>query len=174
MQMASDIVRVGSSIGFAGNPADARAGFRELTMQTEVQLMKKRSNLKRLAAVAAIIGCQSSGVWAQNTPLTDDQVQALLQRVAQLEQQVKELQQKQPTLIATNGAFSGGLVTTSTGTNASAPPTISLGANGLIARSADSNFTMIAHGYAQVDERNYFGQKTTPDTLLLRRVRPIL
>jgi phosphate-selective porin OprO/OprP len=54
-------------------------------------------------------------------------------------------------------------------------PTVSLGANGLIVRSADSNFLMNVHGYIQVDGRAYLGdQDSVNDTLLLRRVRPIL
>jgi phosphate-selective porin OprO and OprP len=54
-------------------------------------------------------------------------------------------------------------------------PTVSLGANGLVVRSADSNFVMNVHGYAQVDGRFYPGDRNTVnDTFLLRRVRPII
>jgi phosphate-selective porin OprO/OprP len=54
-------------------------------------------------------------------------------------------------------------------------PTVSLGANGLIVRSADTNFLMNLHGYAQVDGRFYRNEHNPAnDTFLLRRVRPIL
>jgi phosphate-selective porin OprO/OprP len=54
-------------------------------------------------------------------------------------------------------------------------PTVSLGANGLIVRSSDSNFLMNVHGYVQADGRFYIeDQKTANDTFLLRRVRPII
>jgi len=54
-------------------------------------------------------------------------------------------------------------------------PTVSLGLNGLVVRSANSNFTMNLHGYVQADSRFYV-QDHNPanDTFLLRRVRPIL
>jgi phosphate-selective porin OprO/OprP len=54
-------------------------------------------------------------------------------------------------------------------------PTVSLGLNGLVVRSADSNFVMNVHGYIQADARFYFGDNNpAKDTFLLRRVRPIL
>jgi len=54
-------------------------------------------------------------------------------------------------------------------------PTVSLGLNGLVVRSADSNFVMNLHGYVQADARFYFGDNNPAnDTFLLRRVRPIL
>jgi len=54
-------------------------------------------------------------------------------------------------------------------------PAVSLGLNGLTVRSADSNFLMNVHGYAQADARFYL-QDHNPanDTFLLRRVRPII
>src|SRR5579862_8135885 len=39
-----------------------------------------------------------------------------------------------------------------------AAPTVSLGLNGLVVRSADSNFLMNVHGYAQADGRFYMNQ----------------
>jgi phosphate-selective porin OprO and OprP len=53
--------------------------------------------------------------------------------------------------------------------------TASLGANGLMVRSADSNFVMNVHGYVQADARYYLGDHSLAnDTLLLRRVRPVI
>jgi phosphate-selective porin OprO/OprP len=54
-------------------------------------------------------------------------------------------------------------------------PTVSLGLNGLVIRSADTNFLMNLHGYLQADARYYLNdQSPAKDTFLLRRVRPIL
>ena len=56
-----------------------------------------------------------------------------------------------------------------------ARPTITLGNNGLVVRSADSNFLMNIHGYMQADARFYLEDNTPAnDTFLLRRVRPII
>ncbi len=90
------------------------------------------------------------------------QIQILIQRINELEQKVKVLETSRE----------AGKETDREKTNV--PPTVSLGANGLIVRSQDSNFVMIAHGYVQADARFYLGDKTTPDTFLLRRVRPII
>jgi phosphate-selective porin OprO/OprP len=52
---------------------------------------------------------------------------------------------------------------------------VSLGDNGLVVRSGDSNFVMNVHGYIQADGRFYpYDQHTANDTFLLRRVRPII
>lgn len=53
-------------------------------------------------------------------------------------------------------------------------PTVSLGANGLMIQSLDSNFVAYIHGYIQVNGRFYPGDvNAANDTFLLRRVRPI-
>jgi phosphate-selective porin OprO/OprP len=52
---------------------------------------------------------------------------------------------------------------------------VSLGLNGLVVRSADSNFLMNVHGYVQADARFYLNDNNPAnDTFLLRRVRPII
>ena len=54
-------------------------------------------------------------------------------------------------------------------------PTVSLGSNGLVVRSGDSNFLMNIHGYVQADGRFYVNDHNVAnDTFLLRRVRPII
>src|SRR5258708_4319939 len=54
-------------------------------------------------------------------------------------------------------------------------PTVSLGANGLVVRSGDSNFLMNIHGYMQADARFYLNEHHPAyDTFLLRRIRPII
>jgi phosphate-selective porin OprO and OprP len=126
--------------------------------------MKKRysTRLVRLAAIATLVGSQSYGFYGHAAQLSDEDIQALIKKVNDLEQQVKVLQRDRE-------------VDQDTATDkAKQTPTVSLGVNGLTVQSADSNFTMIAHGYVQADDRTYFGEKTVPDTFLLRRVRPII
>lgn len=84
------------------------------------------------------------------------------QRLDALDQQVKLLERKREvdTEVASETAKS--------------LPTVSLGQNGLVVRSGDSNFLMNIHGYVQADARFYVnGNSPANDTFLLRRVRPI-
>ena len=55
-------------------------------------------------------------------------------------------------------------------------PKLSLGANGFILSSADSNFVAQLHGWVQADSRTFFqdGGNNGNDGFLLRRARPIL
>jgi phosphate-selective porin OprO/OprP len=103
-----------------------------------------------------------AGSTAQAQTATNIDVPALLQRLDELEQKVKVLERKRE------------LDVDATAEKAKVTPTVSLGANGLQVRSADSNFTMNVRGYLQVDGRFYTSEKTVNDTLLLRRVRPIV
>ena len=96
--------------------------------------------------------------------LSEEQVQALIQRVNELEQKVKILER--------NKEVKEEIDTEKSKTQ----PTVSIGVGGLQVRSGDSNFVMNVHGYAQADGRFYFGHKApgTSDNFLLRRVRPII
>jgi phosphate-selective porin OprO and OprP len=125
--------------------------------------MKKHysNQINRWVAAAALIGAQFYGAASHGAPLSDADVQALIQKVNDLEQQVKALQRDREVDQETAAD------------TAKTTPTVSIGANGLIVRSADTNFVMDIHGYAQVDDRSYLGEKSVPDTLLLRRIRPI-
>ncbi|HEX3798400.1 MAG TPA: porin [Verrucomicrobiae bacterium] len=116
----------------------------------------------RLAVVTAITGLQLGAAALHGATLSDEDVQALVKRVNELEQQVKILQRNREVDqdVATDKAKESAMV--------------SLGTTGLVVKSGDSNFTMIAHGYVQADARNYIGSKATPDEFLLRRVRPIV
>ncbi len=125
-------------------------------------MKKYLPNPHRLAVVAALIGTQFGGATSHAAPLSDEDAQALIRRINELEQEVKILQRNREVDADTAKE------------KAKDTATISLGATGLVARSADSNFTMIVHGYVQADDRTYFGNKSTPDTFLLRRVRPIV
>ncbi|MDB6020640.1 MAG: Phosphate-selective porin, partial [Pedosphaera sp.] len=115
-----------------------------------------------LATTATLIGAQFYTSTIHAAPLSDEDAQALIRRVNELEQQVKVLERDREVDQETAT------------TKAKETPTVSLGAYGLMVRSGDSNFTMNAYGYAQADYRAYLGQKTVPDTFLLRRVRPII
>ena len=122
--------------------------------------------LSQWVATAAIIGAPFHISFAQaidaTTNGTNENIQVLIQRINELEQKVKELERNREVDKEADQK------------KAKVTPTISLGANGLVVKSADSNFVMIAHGYVQGDARFYLDHKTTPDTFLLRRIRPII
>ena len=124
----------------------------------------KLLKLNRLAAIAVIIATQfhNNRLLADDPPPSSEDVQTLIKRVKELEAKVKVLERNRE--LDQDAAVE----------KAKTTPTISIGADGLVAKSADSNFTMYAHGYAQADARYYLGNKTVPDTFLLRRVRPIV
>jgi phosphate-selective porin OprO/OprP len=85
----------------------------------------------------------------------------LLKRIEELEQQVKILSRKAEL--------------TEEAQKAKTTPTVSLGGNGLVFRSADSNFVMRVGGHFQVDSRSFLnGTSPTDDTFLIRRARPII
>lgn len=124
--------------------------------------------LSRWAAIAALIAAPFHIAFAQTTDAsvtaTNQDIQVLIQRINELEQKVKVLERNREVDKETDQEKE----------KTKPAPTVSLGAEGLKVRSADSNFVMIAHGYAQADARFYLDHKTTPDTFLLRRVRPIV
>jgi phosphate-selective porin OprO/OprP len=85
------------------------------------------------------------------------------QRIEELDQKVKVLERKRE------------LDQEAATDNAKSLPTVSLGLNGLVVRSADTNFLMNLHGYVQADGRFYLNEHNPAnDTFLLRRVRPII
>jgi phosphate-selective porin OprO and OprP len=93
---------------------------------------------------------------------TNDADSVLIKRIDELEQKVKILERNREVDQET------------TTDKAKETPTVSLGGDGLVIRSADSNFVSYIHGYAQVNGRFYTGDNNAAnDTFLLRRVRPI-
>jgi phosphate-selective porin OprO and OprP len=122
-----------------------------------------RVKIRHLAA-AAVIAAQIHPLHAPALTSTNQEVdvQTLLQRVKELEEKVKILERNHE------------VDQEVTEEKAKGAPTVSLSANGLSVRSADSNFVMNVYGYVQADGRFYLGQKTVNDEFLLRRVRPIL
>ncbi len=84
-------------------------------------------------------------------------------RIDQLDQNVKVLERKRE------------LDQEAAAETAKSLPAVSLGMNGIVIRSGDSNFLMNVHGYAQADGRFYVNKNSPAnDTFLLRRVRPIV
>jgi phosphate-selective porin OprO and OprP len=119
--------------------------------------------INHFAVVAAIIGTQFYTPYIRAAESQNVDVNALLQRINELEQKVKVLERNREVDQEIAGEKSKGA------------PTVTLGANGLVVRSADTNFVMNIHGYVQTDGRFYLNdQDTINDTFLLRRVRPII
>lgn len=103
------------------------------------------------------------GIEAATAQSSEVDVNALLQRLQELEQKVKILERN------------GELDKEAAAEKAKATPTVSIGAGGLVARSADTNFVFALHGLLQVDSRTFFddGGIAGNNGFLLRRARPI-
>jgi phosphate-selective porin OprO/OprP len=116
--------------------------------------------------------------------LQNQKIEALSQKVQQLETQEAQRQSSAPEphlpaiVIDTNGAPIGTLASADTGIPPAKPlPMISAGAGGFSFRSADTNFVLTMHGLVQADARYFY--KDNPlsqgnDGFFLRRARPIL
>src|SRR5579872_3391339 len=119
--------------------------------------------IHRLAAVAALVSAPFYVPHAHAADVSNENVEALIKRINELEQKVKVLERNREVDQETVAGKTKSL------------PTVTLGADGLIVRSANSNFVMDAHGYVQADGRFYFhDRELANDTFLLRRVRPIV
>src|SRR5688572_8159636 len=103
------------------------------------------------------------GVKTANAQQPEVDVKALIQRLQELEQKVKVLERKEE------------LTGEAAAEKAKATPTLSIGANGLVATSADTNFSFALRGLLQADSRTFFGDGgiQANDSFLLRRARPI-
>src|SRR5258708_21911558 len=129
--------------------------------------------LTHVAWAAMIAGAQLStcSVLAQQTD-TSDVIQKLQKKVEELEQKVKALESNGSSAAQTNGASAIQRLDAvdqklkvlerqrevdkdSAAETAKSLPAVSLGLNGLVVRSADSNFLMNVHGYVQADGRFY-------------------
>src|SRR5262249_44469507 len=118
---------------------------------------------------------------------------ALLQRIEELEQKVRALEQNQKPALDTNGAArqekiqeleqkvkilqrNRELDQEAAEAKAREAPTLSLGADGFVFRSANTNFALQLGGVLQVDSRSFFEDHgiVGNDGFLLRRARPIL
>jgi phosphate-selective porin OprO/OprP len=151
-----------------------RADRDDSTARAEIKNMKTKSSVILKACAAAIIaGTQVPAQLAYgqavtneattNSPALNVDVSDLLKRIDELAQEVKILQRNREVDQET------------VDDKAKTTPTVTLGGDGLVIRSADSNFVSFIHGYAQADGRFYTGDlNAASDTFLLRRVRPII
>jgi phosphate-selective porin OprO/OprP len=137
---------------------------------------------RRLCAVLTTIWIP---VQALNMPIqaketnTLEIIQQLQKRIDELERKVKGLEGEKAAGMVTNQPSAAlaqkGLETVPTPERVNPTAQVSLGANGLVVRSRDSNFVMNLHGYMQADARFYFdSHDLANDTFLLSRVRPII
>jgi phosphate-selective porin OprO and OprP len=112
--------------------------------------------------IAALLSAAAGSVLGQDV---SSELQQLKQTISELSQKVKVLERNKE------------LEAEAAEAKAKTLPTLNLGAGGLSASSADSNFTFKIRGYVQADSRVFLGDDETVkgnDTFLLRRVRPII
>ena len=132
--------------------------------------MKWKNNL--FVGVLAV-GLASPAIAQQTNTL--EIIKELQRRIEELENKVQSLERGQTNAPSTTNAFPSMTPAEYEGGAAKGTATVSLGGNGLVVRSGDSNFLMNIHGYIQADGRFYLGNETAAkDTFLLRRVRPII
>ena len=102
--------------------------------------------------------------WAQAVEISDADFAALKKQLAELDQKVRVLERERE--------IDGEAATAA----AKTAPKISLGANGFVLGSGDTNFVIQLHGVAQLDSRTFFsdGGVNGNDGFLVRRARPII
>src|ERR1043166_5730290 len=129
--------------------------------------MNTSDKLTRIITVAALLAAQVGvgGARAGDENGNLD-VKALLKRIEDLEQKVKALEGKlSPDAVVELEHKMRILERKSepaqqaAAEKARTAPTISIGENGLQARSADTNFAMALHGVLQVDNRTFFSDR---------------
>lgn len=119
--------------------------------------------IKALCIGLAIIVALFRASTSRAADVPDEELKAMKQRMQELEQRIKVMEQE----LKTNRE--------ATAEREKKTPTVVLGDNGLFVHSPRSNFVAYIHGYIQVDGRFYPDDPgSAKDTLLLRRVRPIL
>jgi phosphate-selective porin OprO and OprP len=126
--------------------------------------MKMNRTLIATLILGALVGIETVNAQSQdNAPAPEVDTNALIQRLQELEQKVKILER--------NGELDKEAATE----KAKATPTLSIGASGLQASSADTNFAFALRGLLQVDTRTFVddGGIQGNDAFLLRRARPI-
>lgn len=122
--------------------------------------LNMKMNRMRLATLALGAWLGINAALAQQP---DVDVNALLQRLQELEQKVKTLEAK-----AESSKEAGAEKPKPT-------PTVTIGSGGFLATSADTNFSFGLRGLLQVDSRTFFGAENVAgnDAFLLRRARPM-
>ncbi len=138
------------------------AGSKSFVPQASAQTQTNEPTGTATATNEAAAPATTSAVPA-GAPVAAESDSILIKRIDELEQKVKILER--------NREVDQEVTTEKT----KALPTVTLGGDGLVIRSADSNFVSYIHGYAQVNGRFYAGDNNAAnDTFLLRRVRPII
>lgn len=120
--------------------------------------MKMNQKWMAVFAVGAWLGvCNASAL------ATEVDVNALLQRLQELEQKVKVLEGRSEP------------AKESSAEKPKPTPVVSLGSGGFLATSVDTNFSFGLRGLLQVDSRTFFGAENVQgnDSFLLRRARPM-
>lgn len=164
------VVPILASVQLAVLPVQAQdtKGTQETnTIQLIQDLQKRISELEQAARKA---NQRSDELEQKLKALEQDQKGREQAQDAKTKEQVQGLEQKVKTLERDRD-----LEQQATAEAAKKSPKISLGDNGLVVVSHDSNFLMNVHGYIQADGRFYPNDThTANDTFLLRRVRPIV
>jgi phosphate-selective porin OprO/OprP len=107
---------------------------------------------------------------------TNVDVQALLQRVKELEEKVKALEQNQDVGKKENLETNKATAVEQLSQPKKDPPQLIIGQDGFGFKSADGNFALKLEGVLQIDSRTFFSDHGIPgnDGFLLRRARPII
>jgi phosphate-selective porin OprO/OprP len=135
-------------------------------------MQRKKAGFLGLLVVGAHLAAFQSTAQETNTL---EIIKQLQRRIEELENKVQSLERGQTNVPSTTNALPPTTRAQYEEGAAKGAATISLGNNGLVVRSGDSNFLMNIHGYIQADGRFYLGNETAAkDTFLMRRVRPII
>ncbi len=127
-----------------------------------------RRRIQRLTAAAALVATQFSIHPARAEDPSSADVQALIQRVKELEEKVKVLERNRE---VDKEAADAQAVQIKKDT-----PQLIVGQDGFGFKSANGNFGLKLEGVLQVDSRTFFSDHGIPgnDGFLLRRARPII
>jgi phosphate-selective porin OprO and OprP len=139
------------------------------------KLINTRSALSLLASAAILFANSIAPARAADAPPTTEE---LLKRINSLEEEITELRAKveQQQSIAVTANKLGGEFGTNEVSLYKSKTFISVGSDGAIISSADTNFVVGLHGLVQMDSRTFFQDDKAKgnDSFLLRRARPIL
>ena len=130
-------------------------------------MSNRRSVLSKPATKTLTLGLLGAAIFAAQWPtqLHAQSTAELKEQIDRLDQELKILKRK---LEVKDEAAEEAKKTT---------PTVTIGQNGLLVRSADTNFSLSIHGVLQADARLFFnsgGAGAAGDTFLIRRARPII
>lgn len=119
----------------------------------------------RLIIIGAMAGMLASSMGSlAGAEDTGDTIAELKRQIQELDQKVRILERKQE------------LEKEADVEKSKSTPEVSLGANGFMVRSAESNFVFRVRGYVQTDARFYGSDRvdtSANDTFLIRRARPV-